>query len=82
MPCVDSSLSDLNLDLFRNSYLPRAIQAEVIDEDPRPIEDQLAALRFYDRQHKLPTNLGMLLFGKHPDVYSLCVHTVCEVWWQ
>ena len=69
MPCVDTTLSDLNLDLFRNSYLPRAIQAEVIDEDPRPIEDQLAALRFYDRQHKLPTNLGMLLFGKHPEMF-------------
>lgn len=69
MPCVDSSLSDLNLDLFRNIYLPRAIQAEVIDEDSRPIEEQLAALRFYDRQHKLPTNLGMLLFGKHPEMF-------------
>ena len=69
MPCVDSSLSDLNLDLFRNSYLPRAIQAEVIDEDSRPIEEQLAALRFYNRQHKLPTNLGMLLFGKHPEMF-------------
>ncbi|MBO7329754.1 MAG: HTH domain-containing protein, partial [Lentisphaeria bacterium] len=26
-------------------------------------------LRFYDRQHKLPTNLGMLLFGKHPEMF-------------
>lgn len=69
MPCADSNLSDLNLDLFRNIYLPRAIQAEVIDEDSRPIEEQLAALRFYDRQHKLPTNLGMLLFGKHPEMF-------------
>ena len=69
MPCVDSCLADLNLDLFRNIYLPRAIQAEVIDEDPRPVEEQLAALRFYDRQHNLPTNLGMLLFGKHPEMF-------------
>ena len=69
IPCVDSCLADLNLDLFRNIYLPRAIQAEVIDEDPRPIEEQLAALRFYDRQHNLPTNLGMLLFGKHPEMF-------------
>ena len=69
MPCADASLEDLNLDLFRNIYLPRAIQAEVIDDDTRPIEDQLASLRFYDRQNKLPTNLGMLLFGKHPEMF-------------
>lgn len=69
MPCPDASLEDLNLDLFRNIYLPRAIQAEVIDDDTRPIEDQLASLRFYNRQNKLPTNLGMLLFGKHPEKF-------------
>lgn len=68
-PCVSSRLEDLNLDYFKNFYLPKAIQAEVIEEDSRTIEEQLSALRFYDRDKKCPTNLGVLLFGKHPEMF-------------
>ena len=69
MPCTAASLEDLDLNLFRNHYLPRAIQADVIEDDQRSVEEQMAALRFYDRTHKAPTNLGMMLFGKHPEMY-------------
>ena len=69
MPCMAAQLDDLDLELFRNQYLPRAIQADVIDDDRRPVEEQMAALRFYDRKYKVPTNLGMILFGKHPEMY-------------
>ena len=69
MPCTAASLEDLDLNLFRNHYLPRAIQADVIEDDQRSVEEQMAALRFYDRTHKAPTNLGMILFGKHPEMY-------------
>ena len=69
MPCEGARLQDLDLDLFRNTYLPRAIQAEVIENDPRSVEEQLAALRFCDPTAGVPTNLGMILFGKHPENY-------------
>ena len=69
MPCTAASLEDLDLNLFRNHYLPRAIQADVIEDDQRSVEEQMAALRFYDRTHKVPTNLGVMLFGKHPEMY-------------
>ena len=69
MPCTAASFEDLDLNLFRNHYLPRAIQADVIEDDQRSVEEQMAALRFYDRTHKAPTNLGMILFGKHPEMY-------------
>ena len=69
MPCMAARLDDLDLNLFRNQYLPQAIQADVIEDDHRPIEEQMAALRFYDRTHNVPTNLGMILFGKHPEMY-------------
>ena len=68
-PCPAARLDDMELDLFRNIYLPRAIKAEVIDDDERPIKEQMAALRFYDRKTDSPTNLGLLLFGKHPEMY-------------
>lgn len=68
-PCLAAKLDDLNIDLFRNQYLPRAIQAEAIDDDECPITEQMASLRFYDRNTDTPTNLGMLLFGKHPEMY-------------
>ncbi len=68
-PCPAARLDDMDLDLFRNLYLPRAIKAEVIDDDERPIKEQMAALRFYDRKTDSPTNLGLLLFGRHPEMY-------------
>ena len=43
--------------------------AEVIEEDSRPIQAQLAALYFFDLETNTPTNLGILLFGKHPDQF-------------
>lgn len=68
-PCRTATLEDLDVDIFRNLYLPRAIQAEVIEDDVRPVQEQLAALRFFDRARQLPTNLGMILFGRHPEMH-------------
>ncbi len=45
-PCAGSTLSDLALDLFTNKYRPLAIDAETIAENHRPVEHQLASLRF------------------------------------
>lgn len=69
LPCHAARLDDMDLDLFRTQYLPRAIQSEVIEEDGRPVREQLASLRFFDRDAEVPTNLGMILFGKHPEMY-------------
>ena len=69
MPCCPARLNDLDLSLFKNIYLPRAFQAQVIEDDDRPVQEQMAALRFYDLKTDAPTNLGMLLFGKHPEMF-------------
>lgn len=77
MPCLSAQISDLNLDLFKNQYLPLAIRAEIIEDDKRNVERQLSALRFYDNIRNCPTNLGMILFGKHPRIsYSRFVYSV------
>jgi len=62
-PCLESRLQDLALPLFLNDYQQRAIAPEVIRENNRSVEQQLASLRFFDLKHGCPTNAGILLFG-------------------
>lgn len=63
-PCLGSSLDDLALNLFTINYRPSAIDPEVIDENHRPIEYQLASLRFFDLRKNVPTHAGIILFAK------------------
>jgi len=63
-PCVGASLSDLALDLFTSTYRPQAVDAQTIAENHRPIENQLASLRFFDLGRNLPTYAGLILFAK------------------
>lgn len=68
-PCLESTLSDLVLDLFLVSYRPLAVASEIIAENHRSVEEQLAALRFYDPRAGFLTNSALLLFGKDPTSY-------------
>jgi ATP-dependent DNA helicase RecG len=65
-PCPEGSLGRLDLEAFRQSYRPHAVAAEVIAENHRSIEEQLAALRFYNLKRDCPTNAGMLVFAYDP----------------
>lgn len=65
MPCMGSSLEDLDIGLFLNYYLPLAVPDEVLRNDHREVKDKMASLRLYDRKHDCPTNAAMLLFGKN-----------------
>jgi len=69
LPCIGSVLNDLALDLFTLNYRHRAIAAEVIAENERSIEHQLASLRFFDLRRGEPTNAAILLFGKNPTYF-------------
>lgn len=55
--------SDLALALFE-AYRMAAVDPSVIAENHRPIEQQLASLRFWDRHAGRPTHAAVLLFGK------------------
>jgi ATP-dependent DNA helicase RecG len=59
-PCLEASLDDLNIPLFKLSYLPRAIDSETLAENHREIKNQLASLRFYDLKLGYPTNASLL----------------------
>jgi ATP-dependent DNA helicase RecG len=65
-PCPEGSLDRLDVEAFRRSYRPHAVAAEVIAENHRPVEEQLAALRFYNLSRGCPTNAGMLVFAYDP----------------
>jgi len=69
-PCIGSTLADFALDLFTTGYRPLAVDAEVIAENARLIEVQLATLRFFDLGKNCPTHAGMLLLGKNPLYYE------------
>ncbi len=63
-PCHGAGIEDLAAELFTAGYRPRAVSAEVIEENSRPLERQLAALRLFDLHAQAPTHAGILLFGK------------------
>lgn len=69
LPCLESTLADLSEDRFTLTYLKRAVAAEVIAENQRPLKQQLASLRFYDLRQDCPTYAGILLLADQPTYY-------------
>ncbi|MFE5600707.1 hypothetical protein ACFQ8O_16170 [Streptomyces coelicoflavus] len=63
MPCA--SLDDLDLDLFRTAYLPSMVAPEVIEENGRPVRQQLSSLHLTTPDGR-PTTLGTLIVGLDP----------------
>ena len=68
-PCIDSTLDDLRLDLFKNTYLPAIMDEDALIDDKRDIKQQLSALRLYSIAEDCPTYAAILLFGKNPEYY-------------
>lgn len=66
MPCYESKLEDLSVDIFKSSYLPTAIAPDILEANHRELKQQLASLKFYDLKADCPTNAGMIMFGKNP----------------
>jgi ATP-dependent DNA helicase RecG len=56
---------DLDLKLFARTYLPASVAAQTLDENHRPLRQQLASLRLADTEGN-PTNLGLLVTGYDP----------------
>jgi ATP-dependent DNA helicase RecG len=66
-PVPDATLEDLDLDYLRTQYLPRAVAIEVLDQNRRPLPQQLQALRLVwaDR----PTYGAAIGFGRDPQAW-------------
>lgn len=68
-PLRPAKLDDLNLDLFKSEYLPSAIDADVLRENGRSIEQQLRSVRFLGPDNVTPTVTGLLAIGITPADY-------------
>ncbi len=64
-PVPSATLEDLDLARFREEYLPAAVAPEVLEENGRPLEQQLASLRFTTADG-VPTASGVLAIGRDP----------------
>lgn len=62
------------VDVFRVTYLPAAVDPEVVQEQDRAVEEQMTPLRFYDLDAGCPTQAAALVSAKDP--------LLCPVPWR
>jgi ATP-dependent DNA helicase RecG len=65
-PCLGATLEDILVESFKEQYLPAVVSREVIAENQRTAQEQLASLRLFDPRRNCPTNAGILLLGEDP----------------
>ncbi|MDE0448469.1 MAG: hypothetical protein OXH96_17535 [Spirochaetaceae bacterium] len=75
-PCHGCTLDDLVMDLFSVSYLPAAVDREVIAENQREVPEQMASLRLYDLASDCPTNAVALLYPARANDDVNCLATL------
>lgn len=68
-PCREASIEDLDVDLFKNNYLPKAISPQTLAKDVRTPILQMASLRLYDTRFDCPTYAGILLLSAKPQYF-------------
>ncbi|MBT2452733.1 putative DNA binding domain-containing protein [Streptomyces sp. ISL-43] len=67
-PVFGSGVRDLDLGLFQSTYLPAVVGPEVLEEDGRPVEQQLASLRLATLDG-MATPTGLLVAGYDPSTF-------------
>ncbi len=65
-PCRQATLDDLDAARFLVGYRKKVIAPDVIAENSRTIEQQLAGLSFFDLTCQCPTHAGVLMFCDRP----------------
>ena len=68
-PCREASIDDIDTDIIVKEYLPKAIDADVLSNDQRPLKEQLASLHLYNMQWDCPTYAALIMFGKNPKYF-------------
>ena len=69
-PLRDVDISELDQTLFREIYLPAAVSLDVLAENSRTPEEQMASLRLVDLGPPVvPTVLGLLVLGEKPSLH-------------
>ena len=66
-PCHSAALSDLDQAWFRDTYLPAAVDPEILAANERSVEERLASTRMIlSPNDPTPTHLGVLTLTSHP----------------
>ncbi len=69
MPCLGTTLKDLDVNLIKKEFFPKAVAEDILREDTRSLEEQLTSLGLYDLRYNCPTNGAIVLFGNNPERY-------------
>ena len=74
-PIPSAGLDCIDELLFRRTYLPAAVSAEVLEQNHRPLEHQLIASKFaHPGPPACATVLGLLAVGKAPTDWIPCAY--------
>ena len=69
-PVPGASLNDLDLEFFGKEYLPASVAPEILSQNERTMEQQLASLRFIvPGPVPTPTVIGLLAIGRVPQEF-------------
>ena len=68
-PCREAKLEDIDVDTIVREYLPKAIDAESLANDKRPLKEQLASLHLFNMQWDCPTYAALIMFGCNPKYF-------------
>lgn len=68
-PCREATIDDLDISLFKNEYLPKAVSPQTLAKDHRTTIQQMASLRLYDTRFNCPTYAGILLLASNPQYF-------------
>jgi len=69
-PVTQATLDDLDLGFFEKVYLPSSVAADVLAQNERTLDQQLASLRFATTtMPPVPTVAGLLAIGKDPQQF-------------
>lgn len=72
-PVTNATVSDISTRLF-SEYRSMVVSPDIIAENHRSLEEQMASLRFYDTVNKCPTTASILLFGTNPRFFFPCAY--------
>ena len=68
-PCREATIDDLDIGLFKNEYLTKAVAPQTLAKDKRTMVQQMASLRLFDTRYNCPTYAGLLLLGIDPQYF-------------
>ncbi|WP_053188612.1 RNA-binding domain-containing protein [Sunxiuqinia dokdonensis] len=68
-PSLGLGADSINKKLFTETYLPQAIDNDLLADDHRELTEKLASLRFFSPNYSVITNAGLLLFGNEVERY-------------